>query len=308
MKVLVLGGGGFMGSAISSELVLAGHDVRIFEKARVKRENVAHILGRVEWLEGDFTNEKNIKEALYGVEVVIHAISTTLPKTSNDNPAYDISTNVVPTLNLLDAARLNGVKRVIFFSSGGTVYGIPQKTPVSEDHPTDPVCSYGIQKLAIEKYLGLFNHLYGLDYVILRVANPYGPFQDPTAAQGAVMVFLYKVMAGEPIEIWGDGSVTRDYLYVSDVASAVMRAMDYAGGCRIFNIGSGKGLTLNELIRAIEKVAGKKAVVRFTPSRRFDVPVNILDITRAGKELLWAPAVDIEQGIAKTREHLKGRI
>lgn len=297
-----------MGSHVSERLLDAGYKIRIFEKELVARDNVVHLLPKVEWFEGDFTNQAHVKEAVEGVDFIIHSLCTTLPKSSNENPVYDISSNLISTLHLLDTAKEAGVKKIIFFSSGGTVYGIPEYTPIKEEHPNDPVCSYGIQKLAIEKYLKLYRHLWGLDYGIMRISNPFGERQRPHASQGAAVVFLYKVLKGEPIEIWGDGSVTRDYLYVKDVAGAVLKLLNYKGGERIFNIGSGRGLNLLQLIEAIEEVTGKKADVRFTPSRSFDVPVNVLDTARAEKELLWRPEVSFKEGLKRTMDYLVANI
>jgi UDP-glucose 4-epimerase len=211
---------------------------------------------------------------------------------------------VISTLHLLQAAKKAGVKKVIFFSSGGTVYGVPQRIPISENHPTDPICSYGIQKLAIEKYLKLFHHLYGLDYAVMRMSNPYGERQRPLASQGAVAVFLYKAMLREPIEIWGDGSVTRDYVHVSDVAGVIPVLVRYSGKHKIFNIGSGKGTSLLELIKIAETITGDSIEVRFRPARPFDVPVNILDISLAKRALSWTPAVDLEEGARRTLKFL----
>src|SRR3972149_10968356 len=241
MKYLVLGGGGFIGSHVCDSLVKAGHQVRIFEKEHVSKNNIEHLISSIEWVEGDFTNETHLKEIVKGVDIIIHSIGTTHPRTSNENPVYDISSNLISTLHLLDAAKDEGVKKVIFFSSGGTVYGIPKTIPIPEDHPTEPLCSYGIQKLAIEKYLRLYHYLYGLDYAIMRIYNPYGERQRPHALQGAVAVFMNKALIGEGIEIWGDGSVTRDYLHISDVARAVSILSDYHGEYKLFNIGGGHG-------------------------------------------------------------------
>src|SRR4029434_4711286 len=187
-------------------------------------------------------NEEDVTQAVAGCEVVFHMISTTIPKSSNDNPAYDVESNLVGTLRMLEAARKAGVRKVVFASSGGTVYGIPKVVPINESHPTDPICSYGISKLAVEKYLHLYHALHGLDYCILRIGNPYGEGQRPTAAQGAVGVFLYKALHGGVIEIWGDGTVTRDYIYIGDVIQAFLKAMTYSGEHRLFNIGAGEGL------------------------------------------------------------------
>ncbi len=303
-KCLILGGGGFLGSNVCEALLKAGYTVRIFEKERLTKESVRHIVADVEWVEGDFTNQSHVKEAVQGIDIVIHAVCTTLPRSSNENPVYDISSNLISTLHLLDEAKNAGVQKIIFFSSGGTVYGIPKMIPIPEDHPTDPTCSYGIQKLAIEKYLAAYYRLYGLDYSVIRMSNPYGERQRPVSSQGAVAVFLFKALNDEQIEIWGDGSVVRDYLHVSDVADAVLRLLDYRGEYKIFNIGSGIGHSLIELIKAIENVIGHSVKVSFSPARSFDVPVNILDIMRAKKELLWSPRVGFEEGLQRTKAWL----
>jgi len=304
MNCLVLGGGGFMGSHVCEALLNKGCRVRIFEKEWMNKENVQDFISHVEWLEGDFMNQRHLREIVKGMDFVIHCICTTLPQNSNENPVYDISSNLISTLHLLEAIRNSGVKRTIFFSSGGTIYGLQKLGPISEDHRTDPRCSYGIQKLAIEKYLGLYHHLYDLDYVILRVANTYGERQRPHHSQGAVTVFLYKTLKGEEIEIWGDGSVVRDYVHVSDVADAVVNLLKYHGKHRLFNISSGIGLSLRELIHKIENVTGLPARVRFTLGRSFDVPANVLDNSLAKRELLWSPQMGLEEGLRRTMAYL----
>lgn len=303
MRCLVLGGGGFLGSHLCDRLVDEGYQVRIFEKENVSKENIYHLLDRVEWMEGDFSNPKHLQDTLDGIEVVFHLVSTTLPKSSNENPVYDISTNLVPTIHLLESSRKFGVKKIIFFSSGGTVYGIPRATPIKEEHPANPICSYGIHKLAIEKYLQLYYHLYGLDYTVLRISNPYGERQRPTGSQGAVAVFINKALKMEPIEIWGDGSVVRDYLHVSDVSRAAIDTISYRGQYKIFNIGSGIGISLIDVVKAIKETYGHAIDVCFKPVRSLDVPVNILDISLALRELSWAPKVGFSRGIQRTIDY-----
>jgi UDP-glucose 4-epimerase len=305
-KCLVLGGGGFLGSHACDALLEHGYEIRIFEKQYIGKENVQHLIGDVEWIEGDFTNEAHVREIVQGMDYVIHAIGTTIPENSNENPVYDISSNVISTLHLLDAAKEAQVRKIIFFSSGGTVYGVPKEIPITEDHPTDPISSYGIQKLTIEKYLKLYNRLHGLDYAVMRMSNPYGERQRPMASQGAIAVFLHKALSKETIEIWGDGSVTRDYLHVSDVASVIPLLLRYEGDNKLFNISSGRGLSLLDLIRTLEQVTDSRIEIRFTPARPFDVPVNILDNTLARNELSWTPIIDIEEGIRRTIKFLSG--
>lgn len=300
MKCLVLGGGGFMGSHLSKALLEQGHAVRIFERPNLRPVQVLPDGKDLEWVEGDFLNEEDMIRAVAGCPIIFHLISTTLPKSSNDNPVYDVESNLVGTLYMLEAARKAGVRKVLFASSGGTVYGIPKEVPIKESHPTDPVCSYGIGKLAIEKYLHLYHALHGLDYCVLRIGNPYGEGQRATAAQGAVAVFLNKALHGEVIEIWGDGTVCRDFIYVGDVARAFLKAMSYSGEHGLFNIGAGEGRSLNDLIGAIESLVGRPVARKYLPGRSFDVPTNILDISRAKTFLGWRPETLFRDGLFKT--------
>jgi UDP-glucose 4-epimerase len=297
---LVLGGRGFIGSHLISALLSHGFRVRCFDRPHVEAlgSDLLDAPG-FELIEGDLANEAEVAEAIEGCDVCYHLVSTTLPKSSNADPVYDIESNVVATVKLLKHAVKSGVSKVIFTSSGGTVYGNPVSTPIQESHPTNPVCSYGISKLAIEKYLGLFNNLHGLDYTVLRIANPFGARQRTHASQGAVAVFLGKILRGEPIEIWGDGSVVRDYIDISDVVDALLLALEQTSDQHVFNIGSGRGHSLNELIRAIEKVTGRTADCRYLPSRTFDIPSNVLCNTLANQYLGWSPKVEFEDGLEK---------
>lgn len=227
-------------------------------------------------------------------------MTTTLPKNSNDNPIYDVQSNLVATLQLLNVMVSKGVHRIVFISSGGTVYGSPKYTPIDEKHPTEPQVSYGITKLAIEKYLILYETLHGIKATILRVSNPFGERQRISTDQGAVGVFLYRAMRGQTIEIWGDGTVTRDYIYISDVAEAFLKAAAYRGNKNVFNIGSGLGVNLNQLLSSIEHVLGNPIKRRYLDGRPFDVMTNVLDTTLASTELGWTPKVPMVEGITRT--------
>jgi len=297
--VAVLGGAGFLGSHLTEALLARGRAVRVFDRPSVDRRNLAGLRGDWHFLGGDLVNEEDLRRVVDGAGTVYHLVSTTIPATSNRNPVYDVESNLVSTLKLLELSRAAGVERVVFVSSGGTVYGPPETLPIPEDHPTRPQVSYGVVKLAIENYLGLYHRLHGLAATIVRLANPYGPRQDPAGAQGAAAVFLGRVARGEPIEIWGDGSVVRDYVYVADAVAGILAA---AAGAPfgIYNIGSGRGVSLRELLEAIARVAGRRPEVRYSPGRPFDVPENVLDIARARADLDWEPEVGLEDGLART--------
>lgn len=302
---LVLGGAGFIGSHLAEALLQAGHRVRIFDRPHLDRLPGFLQRGEFEVFTGDFLNPRALSPALEGSEIVFHLVSTTLPKTSNDNPMYDVESNVMGSLRLLELCRQQRVRKVVFASSGGTVYGVPRSVPIDESHPTDPTCSYGIHKLAIEKYLQLNHRLHGLDYCVVRPANLYGPRQRLDIAQGAVAVFLDRAMRGQPIQVWGDGSVVRDYLYVGDAAEALLKAAAFEGEPRLFNIGSGVGTSLMQLIQEIEALLGRPVPVEYSPARPLDVPANVLDASLARRHLGWAPRTSLADGLRRTHASMR---
>lgn len=297
---LVLGGAGFIGSHLVEALLQAGHRVRIFDRPHLDR--LPGFLQRREFevFTGDFLNPRALSPALAGTEIVFHLVSTTLPKTSNDNPVYDVESNVLGTLRLLELCRKHAVRKVVFTSSGGTIYGMPRSVPIDESHPTDPICSYGIHKLVIEKYLQLNHRIHGLDYCVLRPPNLYGPRQRLDVAQGAVAVFLDRALRGKPIQIWGDGSVVRDYLYVGDAAEALVKAAAFEGEPKLFNIGSGVGTSLMQLIKEIEALLGRPVPVEYAAARPLDVPANVLDASLARRHLGWVPRTLLAKGLRRT--------
>jgi len=305
MKITIFGGGGFIGSTIADRLLKDDHELRIFERPRVQPYRQFLDGEKIEWLTGDFMSVYDVSNAIDGIDIVLHLVSTTLPKSSHDDMSYDVESNLVGTLHLLDAMVAKGVRKIVFISSGGTVYGNPVYLPIDEKHSTEPSVSYGITKLAIEKYLLLYQHLHGSKAIILRVANPFGERQRVETAQGAVTTFLSKAIQNQPIEIWGDGSVTRDYIYISDVAEAFARAVDYDGAKSVFNISSGVGTSLNELIDMLECVLCRELVRHYRPGRPFDVPVSVLDNSLARQELGWVPQVKLEDGIVKTFDGMR---
>ena len=296
MDILVFGGAGFIGKHLCLRLIAQGHRVRVFNMLP-SSGNWPDIPG-IEWLPGDFTNPIETASVLGGADVVFHLVSTTLPKSSNENPVRDLSQNVASTLYILDSLKsLKKHPKIVFVSSGGTVYGVPQEIPIAENHPTNPICAYGVSKLATEKYLGLYNYLYNIEYCVLRIANPYGMFQKTHSGQGVIPVFLNKALRGDTLEIWGDGSVVRDYLFIDDVVDSAVLAMYYGGAEKIFNIGSGEGHSLNDLVEMIGCLLGRKIDCRYFPARAFDVPVNVLDISLARKELGWLPKTPLKVGL-----------
>jgi UDP-glucose 4-epimerase len=308
MRILLLGGGGFIGSAVADRLIAEGHRIRIFERPRVVPYRDFGPDEAVEWVGGDMQSVHDIAAAVEGMDAVLHFASTTLPKNSNEDPVFDVQSNLVSMIQLLGAMAAAGTGRIVFISSGGTVYGPPRYLPIDEEHPTNPIVSYGIVKLAIEKYLLLYERMHGIRPIILRLANPYGERQRAETAQGAVGVFLHKVLRGQSIEIWGDGSVVRDYLYIGDVAEAFVKAIAYEGASRVFNISSGKGESLNELLQILEREVGRSIERRYLPGRPFDVPASVLSNDLAARELDWAPRVSLEEGVGLTAAWIRSAL
>ncbi len=304
-RCLVLGGGGFLGGHIVEALQDEGLQVRIFDRVP-RRATAARIDATTEWYEGDFGNRGDVAAALEDCDVAFHLVATTLPRSSNEDPIHDLESNLVPTVRFLAEAVECGVKKVVFASSGGTVYGIPQSVPIPESHSTKPLCSYGIHKLAIEQYLHLYHSLYGLRYCVLRLANPFGERQRSDASQGAVAVFLDQALRGDEITVWGDGCAVRDYVYVGDVARAFCLAATSEAAADVFNVGSGEGHSVNDLIAAIEVLLGRTVSRRYSKGRAFDVPVNVLDIGTAKTVLGWQPQVTFADGLERTLRWLQG--
>lgn len=297
MNVLVLGGNGFIGSHLVDRLLKDGHKVSVFDR---QSELFRSPLPRVEYHIGDFGNRTMLTHALKNADIVFHLVSTTVPKTSNQDPAFDVSSNVVETIYLLERCVQEHIKKIVFVSTGGAIYGTPAGVPVPEDSPTNPESSYGIVKLTIEKYLALFHRLHGLDYVIVRPSNPYGPRQNPSSEQGVVAVFLGRIARGQAIEIWGDGEAVKDYIYIDDLVEGIYRAAFLKSSSRIFNLGSGVGCSVNDLVQAIAGVVNCPLTVIYSPKGSHDVSKIYLDIARARVELAWEPATPMGVGIRDT--------
>jgi len=305
MKVTVLGGSGFIGSHLADRLVDGGHEVTLFHAAGGSRKNIAHLCHAIRVLEGDFANASDIAQAVAGAEIVAHLVCSTVPGKSLFNPIYDLETNVAGSLSLFEACVGANVKKLVFLSSGGTVYGIPESIPIKESHPLNPISPYGISKLAIEKYLYMFHYQYGLDYSILRISNPYGERQDPNKGQGVIATWVQQVLDNQPIEIWGDGSVVRDYIDIHDVIEAIYLSLFKNSEHKVFNVGAGKGQSLMDLHRIMEVQVGREIPVNYRPGQRVDVPVNVLDTKLIRNTLQWEPKIGIEDGIKRLIDYRK---
>lgn len=295
MKVLILGGCGFIGSHIVQSFAEDYIPMVVFDV----HANPIRSTPMCTYVAGDYSNIDKLDAlmAQQAITHVVHLVSTTLPKSSNEDMTYDVNSNVIQTLRLLNLCLRHRV-RLLFMSSGGTVYGAPATLPVSEDHTNFPLCSYGIGKLTIEKYLHMYRHLHGLDYVVLRPSNPYGPGQNPVSGQGLIANFIYKLYLDQPLEVWGDGSTVRDFFHVSDLANLVKTAL-LSKENDIFNAGSGEGTSINTIIEIIKMFIAKPFNVIYKEKRNIDVQKIILDCSRARKTFDWQLKINLIEGIKK---------
>lgn len=297
---MILGGLGFLGQNLCHVLASRGDSVRVYARKSKRAVGVERrlrqdgLMFETHW--GDFERETAWEELLTGVTTLFHMVSTTKP--SNKDLGYEFVSNVQPSVHLFEACARRGVK-LIFFSSGGTVYGVPRYLPIDEWHPTEPISTYGISKLAIEKCLAYYGHVQGLDYRILRVSNPYGRGQDPKGKQGLIGVALARALCGQSIEVWGSGNVVRDYIYVDDLMDAVLAVLNFDGDARIFNIGNTRGYSVSEIVSIVQCHVKPRATVEHREGRVQDVPVNILSHEMLTEETGWRPRVALDEGIKR---------
>lgn len=296
MHALVLGGNGFIGTHLARRLVAGGAKVSVLDRGPARPELAAASLDA--YLEADWKETGFLRAVLRNVDVVYHLISTTVPSTGDADPCADIQGNLLGTLGLAEEMERANVRRIVFLSSGGTVYGNPEAMPVPEAHPCNPISSYGIVKFAIERYLEAFRRKGSLSPLVVRASNPYGPLQGAGSGQGVVAAFLGKALAGEPLSIWGDGTQVRDYVYIDDLVEFIASASEKEA-TGTFNVGSGTGRNLLQLVDVISRVVGKPLEVTFNSGREFDVKELVLDIS-AARAVGWRPETTLADGVERT--------
>ncbi len=299
---LLVGGSGFLGLHITQSLLRAGHKVTVLDRVPPAAGEL-----KPKFIKGDYSNKTALVKALRGQDILFHLAWTTVPASPFDEIEQDTRANIAGSITLFKLAAEHGIKKIVFLSSGGTVYGEPARLPVPETAPTAPLSSYGIAKLAVEKYLYLFHHHCGIEYLILRIGNPYGPGQNPERRQGLIPKLLAHTIAGKPIYVFGGGKAVRDYIYVSDMASAVTSLIGCGIKNEIINIGSGKGQSVMSVIKAAAKLTGKKPILIQKPARDTDVKNNVLDIRKVKKLTRWQPVTSLDMGLTLTLEWLAGR-
>lgn len=302
MRIVLLGGTGFIGE----------HFARLFrssaEIVAISRSKppAANVMDGVSYIQGDCASQEFLRQVIQPGDSVVYLAYNSVPKTSFDDPLRDIQENLPLAISLLTVLRDVSVKRLLYLSSGGTVYGPSEmNAPIAEDHPTHPISPYGITKLAVEKYCRMYARMFNIPVVIARPSNPYGPGQVPYRGQGFIATAAAKILQGEEIPVFGEHGTVRDYLYVEDLCSAMKVLLDEesASGA-IFNIGSGIGMNNFEVLKAVSRAAGipmTDVKLSFLPARRFDVSYNVLD-TRRLETLGWRCTTSPEQGLPETIE------
>lgn len=307
MNIMLIGAAGFIGTNLVIKLAEEDENIlTLVDKNEKYFDSIKKIgLNNARIVLSDFNMNTDFDNLLKGQDIVYHLVSTTVPTTSNQQIPDELMANVIVTSKMLEACVRCKIKKVIFISSGGTVYGKERSCPLNEETATYPISSYGIQKITIEKLLYLYQYLYGLDYRVIRLANPYGPYQRPDGVLGVVTTFIYKALNGEPITIYGDGSVIRDFIYIEDAVRGILNIVKGDSAYKTFNLGSGYGTSVKEVLNIVKKVLEVDVDVKYTPSRKVDVPVNFLDISRYEKEFGKLYPVELSYGVLKTAEFMK---
>lgn len=295
----IYGSNGFLGRHLVRRLAGEGAPVRAVSRRHDERFVLSYD-GQVEFFEADLTDSLAMAASLQDVDTVVQLISTSTPGLRNEHVVADIEENVIPHVIFLRSCVQAGVKRYVFLSSGGTVYGPGAEVPTPETAPTKPICSHGLTKLMVEKYIQMHGHLDGLQYVILRLANPFGPGQEFRKGQGLIPAILDRCRKGQPVRVYGRGEARRDYIYIDDVIDAIVAALELSDAQLVLNIGSGETRSVLEVVDAIESVICRTITREYLEARNTDVQISSLDTMRAQAVLGWHPRTQFQDGIERT--------
>jgi len=303
MKVLVTGGAGFIGSHVVDALLAAGHEVIIVDNLVTGRESNLNPRARFYKLD---IRDKALDEVFEQEkpDLVDHHAAQMDVRKSVADPLYDADVNVKGTINLLECARRHNVRKVIYVSTGGAVYGEPEYLPCDEKHPINPICQYGVSKHTVEHYLTVYRHLYGLDFTVLRYPNVYGPRQDPSGEAGVVAIFVGRMLENKPITIYGNGLQERDFVYVTECARANVLAINKGSGT-VYNIGSNKGTSINQVFDELKRIVGYDQMPNYGPAKPGETFKIYLDSRRAEADLAWQACVSLPEGLAQTVSYFR---
>ncbi len=292
-KMLVLGGGGFIGTHLVESLK-SRYEITVLER----RRDSGNELEGIDYVYGDFGQEDLLRKSLKGIDMVIHLISTTVPKTADANPIFDLNSNLMNTIGLLRLLQESQVEKLVYFSSGGTVYGEPKTDLVEEDHSREPIGSYGIVKCAIEDYIRFYASKSRFEYLIVRPSNPYGPGQISYGLQGVIPIIFDAALKNKEFQLWGGGTQVRDYIFITDLVEGVERLID--SDCTgAYNIGSGTGYNVKELVEAIEPMIGKTLATRVVETDHNAIERFVLSVEKLRRDTGWKPVTGLNEGLKK---------
>ena len=299
MKVLVTGGAGFIGSHVVDLLISNGHEVVVVDDLSTGR--LTNLNPAAKFYQIDIRSPQLVE--VFDKErpdYIDHHAAQMDVRRSVVDPRFDADVNVLGSINLIENARRFNVKRIVYISTGGAVYGEPEYLPCDEAHPVNPICPYGASKHTVEHYLFMYQEMYGLEYVVLRYPNVYGPRQDPLGEAGVVAIFTGQMMAGKPVTINGDGEQVRDFVYVEDCARANLMALTTNNPNTVYNLGFGRGTTVNEIFETLKKVTAYRLSPNYGPAKLGETRRIYLDASKAQQLLGWKPAVGLEEGLEHT--------
>ncbi|MCL8382351.1 NAD-dependent epimerase/dehydratase family protein [Xanthobacter aminoxidans] len=304
MVSLVIGGSGLIGRGLCERL--SKSEIGVIATTRTPGDLPAH--PRVRWEVLDLSTFDDWARLLKDVDTVYHLAWSTIPSIAAHDPARDILENVVGTVRMLEASRRVPGLRIVFASSGGSVYGASERLPICEEHPTRPMSAYGVSKLMVEHYIDKYRALYGVDGVALRISNCYGARQNERKGLGAVTLFARAGLRNEPIKLFGNGEVVRDYVHVDDVVGALVAAGVRHNVSGPINIGAGKGHSLNQVVAKLEAALGRRLQIERVAARAFDVRASVLDVRRAQERIGWRPTIGLDLGIEMILSKLRAEM
>jgi UDP-glucose 4-epimerase len=298
-RTIVIGGSGFIGKHLTKQLIASGREVHVVGR---KESGASALPEGCRYISGDYGNAHALREILSPECEVIDLAYSTVPKTSFEDPLYDLTSNLPSSVTLLQEASRIGVRRVVLVSSGGTVYGPVESLPITENHPTRPISPYGITKLAVDRYAMMYHRNEGLPVIVVRPGNAYGEDQRTGTGQGFLAAAIDAIRSERDIEIYGEQGTIRDYVHVSDVASGILCALEKGHDGKIYNIGTGIGASNLEIVSMLRELAeadGFTVRARILPARRFDVEANVLDSSRLQTDADWMPKLSLKEGVRR---------